>query len=79
MVKGSSEGDSDLINNQNFLVQEPENGEPVTPCMDFYKANIQSDGSINKFKLRIVVIGYLQNKELVGETWSPISSMKNLK
>ena len=27
-----------LINNQNFLVQNTENGEPVAPCMDVYKA-----------------------------------------
>ena len=25
-----------IINNQTFLVQEPEKGEPMTPCMDFY-------------------------------------------
>ena len=48
-----------LINNHNFLVQEPEKGEPVTPCMDVYKAKIQSDVSLDKLKLRIVVIGYL--------------------
>ena len=23
-----------LINDQNFLVQEPEKGDPMTPCMD---------------------------------------------
>ena len=28
---------NDLINNQIFLVQEPENCEPITPCMDVYK------------------------------------------
>ena len=27
-----------LINNQTFLVQDTEKGEPVTPCMDFYKS-----------------------------------------
>ena len=27
-----------LINNQTYLVQDPEKGEPVTPCMDVYKA-----------------------------------------
>ena len=37
--------------------------------MDVYKASIQSDGSIEKLKLRIVVRGDLQNKELVGDTW----------
>ena len=57
-----------LINNHNFLVQYPEKGEPAIPCMDIYKAKIQSDGSLNKLKLRIVVKGDLQNKKLVGYT-----------
>ena len=47
--------------------------------MDVYKAKIQSDGSLDKLKLRIVVRGYLQNKELVGDTWSPTASMRTLK
>ena len=68
-----------LINNQTFLVQELEKGEPVTLCMDVYKAKIQSGGSLDKIKLRIVVRGDLQNKELVGDAWLPKSSMRNLK
>ena len=52
--------------------------EPVTPCIDVYKAKIQSDGSLDRLKLRIVVRGYLQNKELVGDTWSPTASMRTL-
>ena len=47
--------------------------------MDFYKAKIYSDGSLDKFKLRIVVRGDLKNKELIGDTWSPIASMRTLK
>ena len=47
--------------------------------MDVYKAKIQSDGSLDKLNLRILVRGYLQNKFLVGDTWSPTSSMSNLK
>ena len=47
--------------------------------MDVYKAKIQSDGSLDKLKLRIVVRVYLQNKELVGDTWLPTSSMRTLK
>ena len=47
--------------------------------MDVYKAKIQSDGSTDKLKLRIVVSRYLQNKELVGDTWSPTASMRTLK
>ena len=51
-----------LINNQNFLIEDPNKGEPVTPCMDEYKAKVQSDGSLDKLKLRNVVRGDLQNK-----------------
>ena len=46
--------------------------------MDVYKAKIQSDGSLDKLKLRIVVRGDLQNKEMVGDTWSPTASMRTL-
>ena len=51
----------------------------MTPCMDVYKAKIQSDGSLDKLKLRILGEGDLQNKELVGDTWSPTASMRTLK
>ena len=34
----------------------------MTPCMDIYKAKIQSDGSLDKLKARVVVRRYLQNK-----------------
>ena len=47
--------------------------------MDVYKAKIQSDGSLDKLKLRIVVRGDLHNKELVGDTWSPTASMRTFK
>ena len=68
-----------LINNQTFLIEDQNEVEPVTPCMDEYKAKIQSDGSPDKLKLRIVVRGDLQNKEMVGDTWSPTVSMRTLK
>ena len=32
-----------LINNQTFMIEDPKDGEPVTPCMDVYKAKIQPD------------------------------------
>ena len=47
--------------------------------MDVYKAKIQSNGSLDRIKLIIVVRGDLQNKEMVGDTWSPTASMRNLK
>ena len=46
--------------------------------MDVYKAKIQSNGSPNKLKSIIVVIGDLQNKEFFGDTWSPTASMRTL-
>ena len=51
-----------IINNKTFIVQEPEKGEPVTPCMDVYKSKIWSDGSLDKLKLRILIRGDLHNK-----------------
>ena len=47
--------------------------------MDVYKAIIQSDGSLEKLRSRIVVRGDLQNKELVGYNSSPTASMRTSK
>ena len=47
--------------------------------MDVYKSKIQSDGSLDRLKLRIVVRGDYQNKEMVGDTWSPTAYMRTLK
>ena len=47
--------------------------------MDVYKAKIRSDGSFEKLKLRMVVRGYLQNINLIGDTWSPTDPTRNLK
>ena len=40
----------------------------MTPCVDVYKAKNKSQGSLDNLKLRIVVRGDVQNKELVGYT-----------
>ena len=50
---------NNLINKQTFLIEDQNEGEPLTPCMDMYMTKIQSDGSIDKLKLRIMVRGYL--------------------
>ena len=68
-----------LINNQTFMIEDSKGGEPVTTCMDVYKEKIQSYGSLDKLKLRIVVRGDLKNMEMVGDTWSPTASMRTLK
>ena len=43
------------------------------------QGKVQSDGSLDKLKLRIVVRGDLQNKEMIGDTWSSTASMRTLK
>ena len=68
-LKANQKDTKNLINIHNFIVQDPEKDYPVTPCMDVYKAKIQSDKSLDKFKFRFVVIGDLQNKGLFGDTW----------
>ena len=70
---------NNLIRNQTFLVQDSEKGEPMTPCMDVHKAKFQSDESLDKLKLRIGVRGDLQNKDLIGDTWSPTHFTRTLK
>ena len=61
-LKATLKDIQNLINNQTFIIEYPEKNEPVTPCMDFYKSKIQSDRSLDKFKLRIIVRGDLHNK-----------------
>ena len=51
----------------------------MTPCINVYKANVQFDGSIEKLKLRIVVRGDLNNKEMIVDTWDPTGSIITLK
>ena len=78
-LKSTQKEIKNIIKNRNFLVEDPNKGETVTPCMDVYKTKIQSDGSLDKLKLRILVRGDLQNKELVGDTWSATASTRTLK
>ena len=79
MLNANQKDIKNLINNHTFLVEDPKKGEPVTPCVDVYKGKIKSYGSLDKLKLRILVRGYLQNMKLVGDDWSPTSSMRTLK
>ena len=60
-----------LIKNQTFLMNDPEKGDSVTPCMYVYKENTLSYGSLNKLKLRVLVRRDSQNREIIGYTWYP--------
>ena len=78
-IKANLKELKNITNNNNLLVEEPEKGGHVTPCMDVLKTKIQYDGSLYNIKFRIVVTGDLQNKDLVEDTWSQTSSMRTLK
>ena len=39
-IKATLKEINNLINNQTFLIEDQNEGEPVTPCMDTYKAKI---------------------------------------
>ena len=45
-IKATIKEIKNLINHQTFLIEDQNEGEPVTTCMDVYKAKIQSDGSL---------------------------------
>ena len=61
-MKATLKDIENIINNQTLLMYYKEKEEPVTPCMDVYKAKTKSHGSLDKLKLRIVVRGNLQNE-----------------
>ena len=37
-LKASLKEIKNLINNQTFMIEDPKDGKPFTPCMDVYKA-----------------------------------------
>ena len=78
-LKATPKEIKNLTNKKTFMIEDPKDGEPVTPFMDVYKAKILSDESLDKTKLIIVVSGDLKKKEMVGDTWSPTASMRTLK
>ena len=57
-IKATLKEIKNLINNKCFLIEDQNEGEPVTAYMDVYKAKIQSDESLDKLKLRIIVRGW---------------------
>ena len=53
-----------LIKNYTFLIEDQNEGKPVTPCMDVYKAKIQSDGIHDKLKLNWINLVFLMHVEM---------------
>ena len=60
-------------------MDDPEKWYTVTPCMDVYKAKIQSDRIIDKLNFRIVFRGDFHHNKIIEDTWYPTASMRNLK
>ena len=79
MVESNFERDQKL-NQQpelsNGLTREGISIDTMYECLQGKK---QSDGSLNKLKLRIIVRGDLNNKKMIGDTWDPTVSTRNLK
>ena len=64
----------------NFTNDDLTNGKsPIYYMHGCLQGKIQYNGRLEKLKLIIVVRGYLQNKELVGDTWSLTDSIRNFK
>ena len=59
-------------------MDDPDKGDPLTPCMVVYKVNIQYDGSLDQLQLRNVLRGDFLNKEMIVDTWSLTSSVRTL-
>ena len=68
-----------LIKENTFSLDHlPEEDEKVTPTKMTFKAKINSDGSLDKCKARLVVRGDLQ-AEIPGDQWSPTASFRLLR
>ena len=73
-LKATMKEIKNIINNNNFFIEDPEKYEPVTPCMDVYKAKIKSDGNLDRPKLRFVVKGDMKKRnwlEILGYQQPP--------
>ena len=56
----------------------PEKRDQVTSYIDVYKTKNKYDVSLEKLNLIIVVRGYLQNKEIMGDTWDTTESRRTI-
>ena len=78
-IKATMKQIKSSINNNIFLVDDPQKGDAETPCIDVHKVTIQYDASLDKFKLIIVVREDLQNKYLIRDKLSSTASMRTFK
>jgi transposase InsO family protein len=68
-----------LISSGTFSIENMLEGEVAVPTMETNRVKLQSDGTLDKLKTRIVVRGDLQNKQSIEDKWSPTASFRSLK
>jgi hypothetical protein len=68
-----------LIDAGTFINDKLKEGEISTPVMKTFKVKVKSDGSLDKLKVRLVVRGDLQDKNIMEDKWSPTASFHSLK
>jgi dephospho-CoA kinase len=79
MAKGVQEGNKKLVDSGTFARDTMNEGETSTPVMETFKVKVKSDGSLDKLKMRLVVCGDLQDKNIAEDKWSPTASFRSLK
>ena len=68
-----------LVSSGTFSLEPMLEGEVAIPTMETNRVKLQSDGTLDKLKNRIVVRGDLQNKQSTEDKWSPTASFRSLK
>jgi hypothetical protein len=58
-----------LVNSGTFQEDTLHEGETSTPVMETFKVKVKSDRSLDKLKIRLVVRGALQDKNITEDKW----------
>ena len=79
MVESNFEIDHKYNQQSDLSNKWPREGVSSDTIHRCVQGKTQSDRSLDKLKLRIVVRGDLQDKEIIGDIWAPTASTRTLK